>query len=205
MRLDHFGVPRDEVVTNLVGELVALGPQRRDLESLYQKWLNDFSVMAPLGSSLRPITGEDAETIYEQTSKNNHEAWFTVYEKVTMRPLGIAGLRDIDKLHRTAELVIFLGEKERWGQGYGTEATRLTLDYGFTALGLENIMLRVFSFNERAIRVYEKVGFQEIGRRRSAFRLAGKPHDVIFMDFLAADFASPVLRRILTEDSDEAT
>ena len=73
------------------------------------------------------------------------------------------------------------------------------------ALGLENIMLRVFSFNERAIRVYEKVGFQEIGRRRSAFRLAGQAHDVVFMDFLAADFASSVLRRILTEDSDEAT
>lgn len=174
-----------------------LGPQRRDLIPLYQRWLNDLAVMAPLGAPLRPVTAESEAATYEQTSTNPHEVWFTVYERATLRPLGIAGLRDVDHRHRTAELVIFLGEKDCWGKGYGTETTRLILDYGFTALGLENIILRVYSFNERAIRAYRRAGFQEIGRRRGAYRLADRAYDIIFMDYLATEFASPVLRRLL--------
>ena len=49
-------------------------------------------------------------------------------------------------------------------------------------------MLRVYSFNERAIRTYRRIGFQEIGRRRESHRLGGKAYDVIYMDCLAAEF-----------------
>lgn len=204
MSLSGAQTSDSQAIVNLAGDLVALGPQRRDLLPLYQIWLNDFAVMAPLGAPLRPVTAEAEEATYAQTSNNEHEAWFTVYERTTTRPIGIAGLRDIDHRHRTAELVIFLGEKECWGKGYGAEATRLILDYGFTALGLVNIMLRVYSFNERAIRAYRRAGFREIGRRRGAYRLAGQAHDIIFMDYLATEFESPVLRNALTGSSGDA-
>lgn len=69
--------------------------------------------------------------------------------------------------------MIFLGEKDEWGKGYGTEATRLMLDYVFTALGLHNIMLKAFGYNERGIRAYRRAGFKEIGWRREAHWLAG--------------------------------
>jgi hypothetical protein len=55
-------------------------------------------------------------------------------------------------------------------------------------LGLNNVMLRVFSYNERAIRAYQRAGFQEIGRRREAQRVGDRAYDVIFMDCLARDF-----------------
>ncbi|MGH2461932.1 MAG: GNAT family N-acetyltransferase [Chloroflexota bacterium] len=189
-------VPGDQAVINLEGDLVALDPQRRDLQPLYQTWLNDVAVMAPLGAALRPVTSEAEDATYEQTSTNAQGVWFTVYERATPRPIGIAGLRDIDDRHRTAELVIFLGEKGCWGKGYGTETTRLILDFGFSVLGLENVMLRVYRFNERAIRAYRRAGFREIGRRREAFRLADRAYDVILMDYLATEFESPVLRRV---------
>ncbi len=95
---------------------------------------------------------------------------------------------NINHFHRTAEFGIMIGEKECWGKGYGTEATRLVLDYGFSSLGLHNIMLRAFSFNERALRAYRRAGFREFGRRREAIRLGGQAYDDVQMDCLATEF-----------------
>ena len=187
----------DPPILNLAGDLVALGPQRRDLSSLVQRWLNDFAVLAPLGVPVLPLTYEAELRQFDVTDAATDAIWFTVYERAALRPLGIAGLRDIDHAHGTAEFVIFIGEKDCWGRGYGTEATRLLLDYGFTALGLRNIVLKVYAFNQRGIRAYRRAGFREIGRRRAAFRLAGVAHDVIYMDCLAAEFRSPVSRALI--------
>jgi RimJ/RimL family protein N-acetyltransferase len=92
-----------------------------------------------------------------------------------------------------------VGEKDCWNKGYGTETTTLMLDYGFTALGLHNIMLRVFSYNERARRAYLRAGFKEIGRRREARRLAGRAYDVVYMDCLATEFEGSTLKHLLPE------
>jgi RimJ/RimL family protein N-acetyltransferase len=63
----------------------------------------------------------------------------------------------------------------------------LLIDFGFNYLNLNNIMLKVFAFNERAINCYKKAGFKEIGRRRQAYYLKGKYHDQIFMDIIRSD------------------
>ena len=184
-------------VLNLLGEQVALGPQRRDLIPLYERWLNDFTVLAPLGVPLRPLTREVEERQYQETDANREQVWFTLYEQGTWRPLGITGLRDIDHAQRVAEFVIFIGERECWGRGYGTEATRLVLDYGFTALGLHSILLRVYDFNLRGIRAYTRAGFREVGRWRQAHRLGDDMFDVVFMDCLASDVGESALQRRL--------
>ena len=60
-------------------------------------------------------------------------------------------------------------------------------------IGLHNVMLETYVFNERAKRAYERAGFREIGRRRDAVRALGRRWDSILMDATAADFDSPVL------------
>jgi RimJ/RimL family protein N-acetyltransferase len=184
-------------IWTLTGGKVALGPIRRDLLLLYQRWINDFAVVRTLGAPLAPITWEAEDAWYQRASKGDGEALFTVYERETGRPIGGTGLHDIDHRHGTAEFGILIGEKECWGKGYGTEATRLMLDYGFTALGLHNIMLRVHSYNERGLRAYTRAGFRIIGRRRESHRLAGRAYDTVLMDCLATEFQSPVLQELL--------
>jgi RimJ/RimL family protein N-acetyltransferase len=61
-------------------------------------------------------------------------------------------------------------------------------------------MLRVFSYNRRAIQAYRKVGFKEIGRRRQAQRIGGKAYDVVYMDCLASEFQGSTLSRHLPPD-----
>jgi diamine N-acetyltransferase len=84
---------------------------------------------------------------------------------------------------------------ERRNQGLGTEATRLTLDWGFTVLGLHSTLLVSFSWNTAAIRAYEKAGFREIGRRRGAVVTLGRRFDQVLMDAVAEEFTGSVLSK----------
>jgi len=94
-------------------------------------------------------------------------------------------------------LGIVIGEKDCWGKGYGQDAVRLLLDYAFNLLNLNSIMLGTFSFNERAIACYKKVGFREIGRRRQARIIGAKRFDAILMDILAEEYESVRLQNLV--------
>lgn len=190
--------PSAQPIINLYGELVALGPRHRDHVPLFLQWINDFAVTRTYGMRFRTRTWEAMASNYEQGSKGGLDyVDFTIYERQTLRPIGWTALDEIDHFDRTAKYSILIGEQSCWGKGYGTETTRLMLDYGFTGLGLHNIYLTVFSFNERGYRAYQRAGFQEMGRRREAHRLGGRAYDVIYMDCLATEFVSPLLHTLL--------
>lgn len=69
-------------------------------------------------------------------------------------------------------------------KGYGTEAMRLAVDYGFTHLNLHRIGLDVLDFNPRAIHVYEKIGFKQEGVLRDTLFYEGTFHSAILMGIL---------------------
>ena len=186
-------------VLNVVGELAALGPLRRDLLPLYGRWINDLASARNLGSH-RPYTAEEEEDWYSSAIKDEGRAMFTLYERGSLRPIGTTSLFGIDHRNRRAEFGIYIGEPECRGKGYGTEAARLTLDYAFTALGLHNVMLRVFEYNLAGIRAYEKAGFKEYGRRRQAYLMGGRMWDDVHMDCLSTEFESPVLASAFAPD-----
>ena len=173
---------------NVVGALVALGPLRRDLVPVYHRWTNDLDVSRTRGLSW-PSTLERELATYEANTASATGAWFTVYERETWRPIGVAGLYEIEARHARASFGITIGEANCRGKGYGTEATRLILDYGFTRLGLENVMLTVYEFNTAGRRAYEKAGFRVFGRRHRCSRLGQRLWDVLYMEALAADVA----------------
>ena len=191
-----------DLVLNIEGDLVALGPIRRELLPLYQRWVNDLGTMRTLGLPPHPMTNEKEQDWYDRQSKTEDDVPFTVYERETLRPIGNTGLHGVDHRDRTATFGILIGEPECRGKGYGTETTRLMLDYAFTALGLHNVMLTVFEFNPAGIGAYNKAGFKEIGRRRECRLMGGKLWDEIYMDCLSSEFESPVLRRIYAPEEE---
>ncbi len=188
----------EEPIVNMVGEKVALGPIHKDVLPLLHKWENDFEVAFLLGDPMLPVELEETATRYAGTSKGEQrdQIQFIIYEKAALRPIGLAKLRNIDSRNRTATYGLFIGEKDCWSKGYGTETTRLMLDYGFTVLGLHNINLTTCGYNERAIRAYERAGFRLIGKRREAQRWGDKVYPTVIMDCLASEFETP-LKRLL--------
>lgn len=177
----------------IVGRVVWLGPLQRDLVPLYQRWINDFGTQSTLGGPPVPRTIEQELERYTQLTAAEDSAQFTIYDRATGRPIGITELQEIDRRNRTATFVIFIGEVDARGQGYGTDVTRLLLDYGFTTLGLHNVLLTVVAFNIAAIRAYERVGFRAIGRRRECRLVGGQRWDDIYLECLASEFVRPMV------------
>jgi|GEM_PF-149952 len=165
----------------LVGKRVYLSPMNVEDAETYVKWLNDFNVTDGVRNSSRVISLEGER---EWIGRNSSQYQFAIVLLENDKLIGNCGFHGIDHLRQCAEVGLFIGDEENRNKGYGEEVLNLLIDYGFDYLNLNNIMLRVFAFNERAISCYKKVGFKEIGRRRQAYYLKGKFHDEVFMDIL---------------------
>lgn len=186
------------VALNIVGEQVALGPLRSDLLDLYQRWLNDFSTMRNLGDTLRPTARETVAAWYARRTTAPDTFVFLIYARVPVRPIGIAQLQQVDLRNRCAEYVVAIHEPDARGRGYGTEVTRLVLDFAFQSVGLHSVYLAVFAFNHGARRAYEKAGFSVCGRRRAALLLDGRYWDEDIMECLASEYTPSGLGQELT-------
>jgi diamine N-acetyltransferase len=176
---------------------IKLGPIRRDLLETYQRWFNDLDVVRTLAAANLPMSFEAEERWFDGAATNSGEAMFTIYIRTTGQPIGNVGLQDIDHVNGTANYGIVIGEKSAWNQGYGTEATKLMVAYGFDVLGLQNIMLEVYAINAGGIRAYEKAGFQRIGTRRSAVAIGRERTDAVFMDITPEDVPPSNLHKLL--------
>jgi RimJ/RimL family protein N-acetyltransferase len=169
----------------MIGEKCYLSPIDVNDAEKYTEWLNDYEIaqyltLAPMVISLN---GEKEALI--NISKNHN---YAIIDIKNDELLGNCGLMDIDNINRTAEIGIFIGNKKYLNKGYGREAMSLLVDYSFKTLNMNNILLRVYSFNERAIKCYKNIGFQTIGKRRNAIERNMKKYDIIFMDLIPSEY-----------------
>lgn len=130
------------------------------------------------------FTLEQIQRYLENALKADDRAGFMILDAETNERVGEIVLMDIDPDNRNAVLRIALFGTEQFGKGYGTEALRLVVAHGFEHYGLHRIGLDVFAYNDRAIYVYEKVGFRREGVQRDALFYNGAFHDSIMMAIL---------------------
>jgi RimJ/RimL family protein N-acetyltransferase len=181
----------------LVSEKCYLSPCRLEDADRWAEWFNDLEVTLPLGDEAYTPSSLESEQEAIRDIHRNRSHVFSIVDTETDQLVGRCLLFSVDPVNRSAMLGIVIGEKSRWDQGYGQEAVKLLLDYGFSLLNLNSVMLGTFSFNQRALRCYEKVGFKRIGRKRDARIIAGEKYDVILMDILAEEFESPFVKGLL--------
>ncbi len=167
--------------------------------ALYKEWLNNLEVSANLNMRPYILTFEKEKEVLEKIVKSENDVIFGIIDKKSDKLIGNCGLMMVEHINRKAMFGIFIGDKKNRGKGYGEEATRLTLDFGFNMLNLHNIFLTVFSFNKRGIRCYEKCGFKYAGRLREARIIAGKCYDIVYMDILEREFKHSKLKKIISE------
>jgi diamine N-acetyltransferase len=180
----------------VVGERVALGPLRRDLAASYARWMNQSEVQRGLGH-MGIATPESQEKWVQENLETGAKrepagVEFTIYDRSDSRPVGTAGLFHIAHAHGAAGFGIGIGERR--GQGLGTEATRLALDFAFNVLQLRNVLLEALDWNVAGLTAYERAGFRRVGVRRGAAMSRGRRTDVVLMDAVPEDFGASVLR-----------
>ena len=102
--------------------------------------------------------------------------------------VGYVQLALIDDDERRAAVGILVGEKNMWGRGIGKTALRILLDYAFTVRNLERVYAEVYGFNQRSLRLMERVGFQKEGVLRQHEIHNGARQDMHFFGMLKAEF-----------------
>jgi len=170
----------------LRGSDVALVPiERSDLPTLFT-WINDRDLVL-LSAPYRPIPELRHELWFESMLKREDVHLFGIRHLASGRLIGSCQLLGIHPTHRHAELQVRIGDVEARGHGYGTEAVRLLIKFGFTDLNLHRISLHVFADNAAAIRTYIKTGFRQEGVLRDGAYIGGKYVDVVMMGILESD------------------
>jgi len=97
-----------------------------------------------------------------------------------------------------------LAERSEWGKGYAKEAILLALRYMFHEANYQKCNLGVYSFNTRAIAVYQHIGFAEEGRIRRAYFSSGRYYDEVRMGITREEFDAKYPDwRILLEGEEE--
>jgi RimJ/RimL family protein N-acetyltransferase len=170
----------------LVGARVYLRPVELADAPTLAPWFNDPDVARYL-LVYRPLPVHAEEEFIRAATAGRDKVVFGVAVREDDRLVGVAGL-DPDFRCRSARFGIALGDKAVWGRGYGTEATGLVLRYAFETLNLNRVWLHVFEYNERARRVYEKVGFVHEGRLRQDTYRDGRYWDAFCMGILRPEW-----------------
>ncbi len=171
------------------GEKVQLAAIQREYLPKYVEWLNDWEVSQLLAPGIPyPLNIEDETEWFEERKKRKESFVFAILTLAENKLIGNCGLHNVDLKNRSAVFGIFIGDKNYWGKGYGTDATRTILRYGFEQLGLNRVELWVYDFNPRAIRAYEKAGFRREGVRRQGLYRNGAFHDEIMMGVLREEW-----------------
>jgi [ribosomal protein S5]-alanine N-acetyltransferase len=171
----------------LKGERIYLRPIEREDAPQLQSFMNDPEVTQTLGA-YHPIGLQRELEFIEQTNKDENHIWLGIALKQDERLIGTIALRGINGKDRKADLGIKIGIKEEWNKGYGTEATKLIVRHGFETLNLNKVWLRVFEYNPRAMRAYEKAGFTREGLLRQDDYRMGRYWDTVIMGILREDW-----------------
>ncbi len=173
----------------LYGNRVRLRAIERDDIPRFVTWFNDPEVRRHL-EAYRPLSYVMEEKWFEAHAQLDPNEHLFAIETADGVHIGNIGLHRVNWKDRNAELGIVIGEREYWGQGYGTDAILTMLNYAFDTLNLHRVFLRVNADNPRAIRCYEKCGFEHEGTLRQAVFAQGHYKDQYLMSILQPEFKS---------------
>jgi RimJ/RimL family protein N-acetyltransferase len=175
----------------IVGENLYLrGLEKSDLTGNMFQWANDAEVTHYMFMGGMPNTIEQLEEEYEQLIRSPKDVVFAVVDKESDTHIANVGLYCIEWIGRSAELRIVIGERDFWGRGYGTEATKLTVAYGFEKLNLNSVYLGVNAEHVGAIKAYQNAGFVREGTMRQYIYRNSRYYDAIRMSILREEYYS---------------
>jgi RimJ/RimL family protein N-acetyltransferase len=183
--------PSPETTLRYRGELVRLAAIEPEADAeVFAEWFDD--PMATRLAGFRPVwpmnRASAQERLEEWVKASPGTINFAARTIADNRLVGGIGLMDINGADGHAQLGLSIYKQDDWGHGYGREMIVLALRYAFNELNLYRVWLTTPGFNERAMKLYEKLGFRHEGRGREHILLDGTRWDVIYMGMLRDEF-----------------
>ena len=173
----------------LEGTRVRLVPLSAADTATVARWQHDASYLRLLDANAAYPKSESQVGEWIREGQRGREHFlFGIRVLLSDDLIGFVELGDVLWTHRNSWLTIAIGEPEYRSRGYGSEAIDLVLDFAFRELNLHRIQLTVFSYNQAAIHVYEKLGFQREGVYREFLERDGQRYDMYLYAMLRREW-----------------
>ena len=166
--------------------LAALRPE--DLSTVAHWFENDEFFRLFDARPAYPRTEADLKEWLEEQRKSSEAFVFAIRLVETDALIGYLEIDGILWAHRVGWTSVGIGDAAYWGRGYGYEAMELALGFAFNELNLHRVQLTVFSYNERAIALYEKLGFRREGTFREFLERDGARYAMHLYGILRPDW-----------------
>ena len=170
----------------LIGEKVCLGPVLQTDAPVFFGWLNNLA-LAHGNGPYRPTDQAKFDQWFGGISSDATRVVFSIRRQGDLRLMGYVQLINIQAVPRMAELGILIGDPADRGQGFGQEAVRLAVGFGWRDLNLQRITLLVIGQNPAAIHAYARAGFEPEGTLRRASYVNGAYRDIQIMAILRSE------------------
>jgi len=177
-------------MTNILkGEQVRLTAITKDDLSTFAKWYQDTDFMRQMDAVMaRPKTADSFKKWQEEAQSDENRILFAIRPCKDDTLIGYVEFEGILWNQQTAWLAIGIGDPAHQNKGYGREAMQLTLKFAFHELNLRRVQLTVFAYNERAVALYEKIGFVREGAFREFLHRDGQLYDMYFYGLLRREW-----------------
>ena len=173
----------------LTGEKIYITAlSKSDISEKYINWMNDKEVCRDNSHATFPNTRSKTLAYIESLEKSKDEIAFAIRWKKNDAHIGNIAINKIDRINRSAELAIIIGDKKYWNKGVGSEAYKLLIDYGFNTLNLNRISSGQTSANTGMIKVCEKMGMKKEGTLRQVLYKNGEYMDAVIYSILKKDY-----------------
>lgn len=160
--------------------------ERENIEQLRQ-WRNNPSLKKYF-REYREISSYMQENWFKnKVIGDSEQVNFEIHDGESNKLIGHCGLYYIEWIHRHAEFGIYIGDDEFRSGGYGSDALRTLVGYGFNDLNLNKIWCEVYDNND-ALQVYEHIGFVYEGKMRQNYFNEGKYWDSHILSMLRSDY-----------------
>ncbi len=177
--------------TLLRGERVYLTPVLRSDCGTMARWTEDMEYARLLRrNEAFPSTAEDMESWMFRDRGYEEEYFLAIRLTDSDKLIGVLGLNRIMRQPRHCMFWIGIGDPESRGQGLGSDALKLMLQWCFLEMNLNRVGLEVMSYNTRAVAAYERLGFQHEGRQQQAVIRDGVYYDIVLMSILRDEWAA---------------
>lgn len=142
----------------------------------YFCWLRDVETITWIYrlEYLLPLSFSTIKEYVDNLRSSGNDCFFAIHESVSDEFIGTQRIGHVDWRTGTADMGILIGDSERRGSGYASDALRVAIGYAFKSLSLRRLTGGTPESNTAMCKCFERVGFKQEGRLRDHLLISGQ-------------------------------
>lgn len=164
------------------------GLENEDVTETYCDWLNDPQVNRYLETRHQFQTLTLIKSFITDKNNSNDEFLFGIFLKENNKHIGNIKFGPIRKLHKLAEVSLFIGETSEWAKGYATEAISLITNHAFNDMNMNKLVASMYAEIKASTRAFISAGWKEEAILKDHYLFNEKPMDIIIVGITAQHY-----------------